>query len=162
NLHICHRQIAPLQRGEEFVAARNDPELGEDDDVRVQGEHLLANVGIQPRNDRNDGHHRRHAEDHTQESQKGAELVPREGGGRHAQELARRHEPFSSSFFLAFFAASLSTMMRSPSLIWRSALNGPVTISCPSLGPDLTSIMSSPASPVSTLEKPTFPPLSTV
>ena len=72
-----------------LFAARDDPVLGEDDDVGVQAEDLVLDVGVQARDHRDDAHDGRDADDDAEQRQERAQLVPRESGRRDAEELGK-------------------------------------------------------------------------
>src|SRR5436305_475809 len=84
---IAPVDLLPLDRLEELLAAGDDAELGDDVDVRAEGEDLLADVVVETRDDRGDGDHRHHADDHAEQREKAAQLVRAQGGGGDAESL---------------------------------------------------------------------------
>jgi len=78
-------ELGPLDGLEEFLAAAEDAEAGDDVHVRGEHDHLFLHVGVQARDDSHHAHDGGYADDDAQQSQEAAELV-----GRMAWKAARK------------------------------------------------------------------------
>src|SRR5207247_1896636 len=143
-LEILGCQVLASARLEELLPARDDPELGDDEQLGSQHGEGLPDVGVQPGDHGDDGDDRHHAEDHSQESQEGPQLVRAQRRDGDAKDLQQAHD----GSFWSTLGSVLSTRTNEPSFSSRRVLNGPVTISSPPFSPDGTSISSSPVMPV--------------
>src|SRR5207244_548304 len=108
--------------------------------------HFFLNVAVQTGDDRDHGDHGGYTDDHAQKRQEAAQFVGGQRGGGDADGFHRYPffpvpVPFSFSFSVCSFTFE-------PSLMSRSALNGPVMICWPGRRPLTISIELSPESPV--------------
>ena len=151
HLVVVPVEVLALERVQELLAAADDPELGDHEDVGRELDDLVLHEGVEAGDHRDDADQRRHADDDAEQREEAAQRV---GARSAAQRLAaaapradiarlspRRLAP--PSFFFGF-----SSFTASPCLSVRSALKGPVMIVSPPFRPETTSIDSSPRRPV--------------